>query len=150
MSGGDGGGEGDGSDGTRSWRDELASLMEDTGIRYIDADDGDLRADLGIVDGFKASNDQEAEKESLSEQLKGFLAASGEMLRELGRGCWDIAQQQSIVTEDSYIVKKIRGPCSVISARLEFLNEFLPEDRDPKHSWPVVIFVFFLTIAGMV
>ncbi|KAK1283112.1 hypothetical protein QJS10_CPB21g01206 [Acorus calamus] len=150
MSGGNGGSDGDGSDGTRSWRDELASLMEDTGIRYIDADDGDLRADLGIVDGFKASDDQEeAEKESLSEQLKGFLAASGEMLRELGRGCWDIAQQQSIVTEDSYIVKKIRGPCSVISARLEFLNEFLPEDRDPKHSWPVVIFVFFLAIAGI-
>ncbi|KAL0283081.1 UNVERIFIED_CONTAM: hypothetical protein Sradi_7241000 [Sesamum radiatum] len=52
------------------------------------------------------------------------------MVVELGRGCRDVLQQ-TVLTEDSYIVKKTKGPLAEVSETLRFLNEFLPEDRDP-------------------
>lgn len=73
--------------------------------------------------------------------------AWGEMVFELGKGCKDIVVQ-NYLTEDSYAVRKLRGPVAKVSGRLRYLNEYLPEDRDPFHAWSVIILVFFLAFAG--
>ncbi|KAG8376521.1 hypothetical protein BUALT_Bualt09G0072000 [Buddleja alternifolia] len=128
---------------SKSWRDELASLVEDTGIRFT-GDSIELPATEFTV---KPPSEAAAEAtESLKDQIKGFAEAWGEMVLELGRGCRDVVQQ-TILTEDSYIVKKTRGPLAEVSEKLRFLNEFLPEDRDPVHVWPVIFFVFILALA---
>lgn len=125
--------------GSRSWTEELASLVEDTGIRYP----GDVAAE-----GFDGGEEEAAAAaESLKDQVKGFLKASAEMLGELGRGCRDVAVQ-SLGKEDSFVVRKLGGPWKLVSGRLSFLNEYLPEDRDPVHAWPVVISVFLIAFAG--
>ncbi|KAL3839627.1 hypothetical protein ACJIZ3_024218 [Penstemon smallii] len=126
---------------SKSWRDELASLVEDTGIRFNGESIGDA---LTVTDSSEAA--EEAEAESLKEQIKGFAKAWGEMVVELGRGCRDVVQQ-TVLTEDSYIVKKTRGSLTEVSERLRFLNEYLPEDRDPVHVWPVILFVFVVALA---
>lgn len=136
--------------GSRTWRDELASLVEDTGIRFSGESIGISEPTLDakgsdFVSGEVASG--ELELESFKEQVTGFLKSWGEMLLDLGRGCKDIVQQ-SIVTEDSFIVQKLSKPVAKISDRLKFLNEFLPEDRDPVHAWPVIFFVVILALAG--
>ncbi|XXG81139.1 hypothetical protein AAC387_Pa09g1841 [Persea americana] len=125
--------------GSRSWTEELASLVEDTGIRYP----GDV-----AVEGFDGGEEAAAAAaaESLKDQVKGFLKASVEMLGELGRGCRDVAVQ-SLGKEDSFVVRKLGGPWKLVSGRLSFLNEYLPEDRDPVHAWPVVISVFLIAFA---
>ncbi|XP_021899430.1 uncharacterized protein LOC110815792 isoform X2 [Carica papaya] len=135
--------------GSRTWRDELASLVEDTGIRFSGESIGISEPTLDakgsdFVSGEVASG--ELELESFKEQVTGFLKSWGEMLLDLGRGCKDIVQQ-SIVTEDSFIVQKLSKPVAKISDRLKFLNEFLPEDRDPVHAWPVIFFVVILALA---
>ena len=56
--------------------------------------------------------------------------------------------QQSLLTEDSYVMQKIRGPCEKVSGSLRFMNDYLPEDRDPVHAWPVIFFVSLLTLTG--
>ncbi|KAI3473252.1 hypothetical protein Pfo_030544 [Paulownia fortunei] len=126
---------------SKSWRDELASLVEDTGIRF----NGDSINVLAPELSGKPPSAEE-EKESLKDQIKGFAKAWGELVVELGRGCRDVVQQ-TILTEDSYIVKKTKGPLAEVSEKLRFLNEFLPEDRDPVHVWPVIFFVFIVALA---
>ncbi|KAI3474677.1 hypothetical protein Pfo_029862 [Paulownia fortunei] len=126
---------------SKSWRDELASLVEDTGIRF----NGDSINVLAPELSGKPPSAEE-EKESLKDQIKGFAKAWGELVVELGRGCRDVVQQ-TILTEDSYIVKKTKGPLAEVSEKLRFLNDFLPEDRDPVHVWPVIFFVFILALA---
>lgn len=136
--------------GSRSWREELASLVEDTGIRF----NGQV---IGISTPafetkkfeFESPGDEStAESESLKDQIKGFAKAWGEMVVELGRGCKDVVQQ-SLLTEDSYLVKKTRGPLAEVSEKLRFFNEYLPEDRDPTQAWLVIFFVFILALAGI-
>lgn len=127
--------------GSRSWTEELASLVEDTGIRYP----VDVAAGIA-AEGFDGG-EEAAAAESLKDQVKGFLKASAEMLGELGRGCRDVAVQ-SLGKEDSFVVRKLGGPWKLVSGRLSFLNEYLPEDRDPVHAWPVVISVFLIAFAG--
>lgn len=125
-----------------TWQQELASLVEDAGIRYGDS----------IVSTPKrkaVENEPVIEKESLKDQVTGFLTSWGEMLLELGKGCKDILQQ-TVITEDSFIVQKLGGPVAKVAGRLRFLNEFLPEDRDPVHTWPVVFFVFILSLSGII
>lgn len=129
--------------GSRSWREELASLVEDTGIRYP----GDVAAEMA-AEGFDGGEEAAAAAESLKDQVKGFLKASAEMLGELGRGCRDVAVQ-SLGNEDSFVLRKLGGPWKLVSGRLSFLNEYLPEDRDPVHAWPVVISVFLIAFAGV-
>lgn len=132
----------------RSWREELASLVEDTGIRFH----GEV---IGISTpafetkkfGFESTgNDTSAEPESFKDQIKGFAKAWGEMVVEFGRGCKDVLQQ-TLLTDDSYIVKKTRGPLAEVSQRLGFFSEYLPEDRDPVHAWLVIFSVFVLALA---
>lgn len=88
------------------------------------------------------------EQENLKEQVTGFLKSWCELVQELGRGCRDVLQQ-TVVTEDSLIVQKLGGSAAKVSGRLRFLNEFLPEDRDPVHVWPVIFFVFILAFSGI-
>ncbi|KAK9154127.1 hypothetical protein Sjap_001607 [Stephania japonica] len=135
----------------KSWQEELASLVEDTGVEYsgdaaASAEVG-LKSDgfVGFVD-FVGGGDEVVEKESVGDQIRGFLMASVEMIGELAKGCRDVVLQ-SLGHEDSYVVRKFGGHWGKVSKRLRFLNEFLPEDRDPAHAWPVVFFVFVMALA---
>ncbi|CAA7389463.1 unnamed protein product [Spirodela intermedia] len=51
--------------------------------------------------------------------------------------------------EDSHVGRNMRSACVFAAARLGFLNEYLPEDRDPVHAWPVIIFVSFLALTAL-
>ncbi|XP_015899423.3 uncharacterized protein LOC107403576 isoform X2 [Ziziphus jujuba] len=145
--------------GLDSWHDELASLVDDTGIRYADdpirlsTPSFEARTAAEYVSRETARNDDGSgqsvgEEESLKDQVKGFVIAWGEIVLEFGRGCRDIAQQ-TLLTEESYIVRKLRNPCARASAKLRCLNEYLPEDRDPAHAWSVIFFVFVLALAAI-
>ncbi|XP_044482231.1 uncharacterized protein LOC123208771 [Mangifera indica] len=125
-----------------TWREELASLVEDTEIRYVG------EPVISTTTRKPVENEREIENENLKDQVTGFLKSWGEMLLELGKGCRDILQQ-TVITEDSFIVQKLGGPVAKVSGRLRFLNEFLPEDRDPVHAWPVVFFVFILALSAL-
>lgn len=125
--------------GANTWTEELASLVEDTGIHYAGEPEISARPRKSVKD------EPELEKENLKDQVTAFLKSWGEMLLELGKGCKDILQQ-TVVTEDSFVVQKLGGPVAKVSGRLRFLNDFLPEDRDPIHAWPVVFFVFILAL----
>nr|DAD27928.1 TPA_asm: hypothetical protein HUJ06_029396 [Nelumbo nucifera] len=136
---------------SKSWSEELASLVEDTGIRYTDDGIGTAptagekkRTDFTSSEGLGGDA---AEVESFKDQVKGFLKAVAEMLHELARGCRDIVQQ-TLGNEASFIAERVAGPWAKVSNRLRFMNELLPEDRDPAHAWPVVFFVFILALAG--
>ncbi|KAI4322227.1 hypothetical protein L6164_021938 [Bauhinia variegata] len=92
----------------------------------------------------------------LKECITEFMKGAAEMSVELGKGCRDIVKQ-SLVNEDSFIVRKfgrdsyvakrIRGPCEKFLGKLSFFNEFLPEDKDPLHAWSVIFFVALLAFA---
>lgn len=127
--------------GANTWTEELASLVEDTGIHYAGEPEISARPRKSVRD------EPELEKENLKDQVTAFLKSWGEMLLELGKGCKDILRQ-TVVTEDSFVVQKLGGPVAKVSGRLRFLNDFLPEDRDPIHAWPVVFFVFILALCG--
>lgn len=135
-----------------TWHEELATLVGDTGIRYpngdpIDShDNGQLQ---GVkTEGFLAYEEEKIVEESWMDQIKGFVESTAEMMRELGRGCWDIAKQSVQGVEESELVKKMRGPVSEAMEKLSFLNEFLPEDKEPAQAWPVVISVFLIAFIG--
>lgn len=139
--------------GLNSWRDELASLVDDTGIRYADdpisVSKPSFEARTAEYVSREAHNDDgSGQSESLKDQVKGFAIAWGEIILEFGRGCRDIVKQ-TLLAQDSYIVRKLQKPCARASAKLRCLNEFLPEDRDPAHAWSVIFFVLILALAGM-
>lgn len=119
-----------------SWRDELATLVGDDGAAFLD-DGAPAEGPAGGGGG-----------EGWKEQAKEFLSAAAELAAELGRGCRDIARQSLASEELSAAVKRLAGPCAAVSRRLRFLNEYLPEDKDPVHAWPVVVFVFLLALSG--
>ena len=126
--------------------------MEDTGIMYTGEPIGvsslpPFNATKSTAAAVVESDHETEPPESFKEQLTEFLKSWCEMLLELGRGCRDILQQ-TVVTEDSFIVQKLGEPVAKVSGRLRFLNEFLPEDRDPIHAWPVIFFVFILALSG--
>lgn len=126
-----------------TWRDQLASLVEDSGMRYTGEPIISTRPTKTVDD------DTEVGKESFKDQVTGFLKSWGEMLLDLGKGCKDIIQQ-TVITEDSFIVQKVGGPVAKVSGRLRFMNEFLPEDRDPAHAWPVILVVLILALSGII
>jgi hypothetical protein len=129
--------------GTTWWSEELASLMENP-----------IQETTPSTTSFEVRKSEElvtesvGGEESLKEHAVGFLMAWCEILMELGRGCRDILQQ-NFFNQDSYVVKKFSGPFSKVSKRLSFLNDFLPEDRDPVHAWSIVLTVFLLAFAGL-
>ncbi|CAM8913663.1 unnamed protein product [Rhodiola kirilowii] len=132
----------------KTWQEELASLVEDTGIVYTVDVDGEMvpvkpeerRREVLVEESGSGV------EESLKEQVEGFVKAWGELIVELGKGCVDILRQ-NFVTDDCYVVQKLRKPCAKVSGKLRILNEFLPEDRDPVLAWPVVLFVFILALS---
>ncbi|KAJ6792199.1 Uncharacterized protein M6B38_240450 [Iris pallida] len=131
-----------------TWQEELASLVQDTGIRYPAGDiPPDPAADL--IYGYREAEEDSGSvhEESFKEQAKGFLKASGELAMELGRGCRDILVQSLDGAEESYVVRKLRGPSKVVAEKLDFLNDYLPEDRDLVQSWMVVISVFLVAVS---
>lgn len=80
-------------------------------------------------------------------QVAEFAKGAAEMSMELGKGVRDVVKQ-SMLKEDSLIVKKLKGPCVRICGKLKFLNEYLPEDRDPVHVWTVIACVWVFALAG--
>ncbi|KAF7119278.1 hypothetical protein RHSIM_Rhsim13G0092400 [Rhododendron simsii] len=75
-----------------------------------------------------------------------FAKGLAEMSVEFGRGVRDVVRQ-SLLAKDSYFVRNFGEPCAKACERLRFLNEYLPEDRDPVHSWTVVFFVAVVALA---
>ncbi|XP_047316487.1 uncharacterized protein LOC124920118 [Impatiens glandulifera] len=140
-----------------SWRDEIMSLVEeDSGVIFTDESmeisNPNLEAEIsrftvGLGLGTTNMLDGESvETESFKDQVKGFARAWGEIVLELGKGVKDIVQQ-TLLTDDSYVVLKLKKPIAKASSRLRFFNDYLPEDRDPVHSWSVIFCVFFLALA---
>ena len=105
------------------------------------------REPIGVSSAYTVSGSSVVKSESLKDQVKGFAMARGEIVVELGSGCKDIVQQ-SLRSEDSYVGRTLQKPCVKVFGRLKYLNEFLLEDHDPAHSWPVIFFVFVLALAG--
>ncbi|KAG2403041.1 uncharacterized protein HKW66_Vig0246890 [Vigna angularis] len=135
--------------GRDTWTEELASLIEDSGVRYGGDPNASSATSFEVRRSVYAPQSEWVESgESLKEQALGFVMAWCEILLELGRGFRDILRQ-NLMNEDSYVVRKFGGPCSKVSKRLRFLNDFLPEDRDPVHAWSIVFFVFILALAGL-
>ncbi|KAF7818585.1 Alpha/Beta hydrolase fold [Senna tora] len=136
-----------------SWRDELSSFLDGSGVRYTgDPMESSTTSFQMRRSEYVASEsltvESEGSGESFKDQAMGFVMAWCEILMELGRGCRDIVQQ-NLMNENSYVVKKLGGPCAKASKRLRFLNDFLPEDRDPLQAWSVVFFVFILALAAI-
>ncbi|KAI4300242.1 hypothetical protein L6164_033639 [Bauhinia variegata] len=136
-----------------SWRDELASLMNDPGVRYtgdpmeIPTTSFEMRRSE-YVPSESLKIEPEGSGESFKDQAMGFVMAWCEILMELARGCRDILQQ-NFMNEDSYVVRKLGGPCAKVYKRLRFLNDYLPEDRDPVQAWSIVFSVFIIALAAI-
>ncbi|KAG8387724.1 hypothetical protein BUALT_Bualt02G0051200 [Buddleja alternifolia] len=81
-------------------------------------------------------------------QVAEFAKGAAEMSVEFGKGVRDVLRQ-SILREDSIIMRKFKGPCVKICGKLRFLNEYLPEDRDPVHAWTVVACVCIFALAAL-
>ncbi|KAH6810422.1 alpha/beta-Hydrolases superfamily protein [Perilla frutescens var. frutescens] len=79
-------------------------------------------------------------------QVTEFAKGAAEMSVEFGKGVRDVVNQ-TVLREDSVIVKKLKGPCHKILGKLRFLNDYLPEDRDPVHAWTVIVCVWILALA---
>ncbi|XP_010553013.1 PREDICTED: uncharacterized protein LOC104823242 isoform X2 [Tarenaya hassleriana] len=133
--------------GVPTWQDELASLV-DTALQYDGARLGQLAAESGSKRSGFGSVDGSQPVESLKDQMAGFMKSWGEMLLDLGKGCKDILQQ-TVVNEESFVMQKLSKPAAKVKKKLRFLNEFLPEDRDPVHAWPVIFFVFLLALTAL-
>lgn len=147
---------------TMTWEDEMMSLVDDAWFRYPDAigdaavaasseeRDAMDRSDRASASEFQETSKEEAVvlSETVRDQVGGFLRATGELVAELSRGCWDIMLQSLAAAQNTFVGKKMKGKCVSASRKLGFLNEFLPEDRDPTHAWSVVICVFSLSLMG--
>ena len=149
--------------------DDRARLVADTGFRYQYLDDNGIvrvAEEYGGDEVFYNANGELQEPgerlkvisgqveappaaESLKDMMECFFKASGELAMELGISCREIGRRRFGGLEDSPLLKNLRRGCVYAAARLDFLNEYLPEDRDPKHAWPVIIFVFLLAIIGI-
>ncbi|KAK3027344.1 hypothetical protein RJ639_041585 [Escallonia herrerae] len=64
-------------------------------------------------------------------------------IRKLERG------EDEGVTEEDEAKKRSMRDTDMHKRRLRFLNEYLPEDRDPTHSWSVVLVMLFLAVASI-
>ncbi|XP_028551921.1 uncharacterized protein LOC110100829 [Dendrobium catenatum] len=141
-------------EGSMTWQEELASLVGESGVQYsaiggeVEGNASDLNGSV-VGEGYYRHEDGIVPEESMKDQLKGFLKASVEMMQDFGRGCRDILQQSLTGVEDSYVAKRLRGPWGVVSRRFGFLNDYLPEDRDPMHSWLVIICVFLVALLAL-
>ncbi|KAI4378747.1 hypothetical protein MLD38_016184 [Melastoma candidum] len=142
-----------------SWHDDLASLLDDASAAPYAVDSFDLSvnrsrrresSNLSFSRPVLLPEDvAEGRVEGYGEQAKEFARAWCEIVWELGKAFGDVARQ-SVVTDDSFVVKKVGRPCAeVVSGKLRLLNEYLPEDKDPAHAWPVVLLVFLLALLAL-
>lgn len=130
-----------------TWTEELTRLVDDNGPRSYDSRaTSDVPAQEEAAAAAAAVGKGEVE-ESWKFHMVEFAKGFGEMSLEFGKGVRDVVKQ-SILREDSVIVKKLRGPCQKACGKLRFLNEYLPEDRDPVHAWSVILLVSFLAFVG--
>ncbi|KAF3454167.1 hypothetical protein FNV43_RR04614 [Rhamnella rubrinervis] len=135
------------TDRRRPWRPN--DLVDDA-VRIPYA--GTVGADMNSGNGNAGGS------ETLKDHVTEFLKAAAEISVAFGKGCCDIVKQSlwnpdSFLVrkfgKDSYIGRKLRGPCRRLRRELRFFNEFLPEDKDPVHSWSVIFFVAVLAFAAL-
>ncbi|KAI4364275.1 hypothetical protein MLD38_020389 [Melastoma candidum] len=141
-----------------SWHDDLASLLDDASAAPYAVHSFDLSVNRSRRwESSKPSSRPvlhhkdvpEGRVEGYGELAKEFARAWCEMVWELGKAFGDVARQ-NVVTDDSFVVKKVGRPCAeVVSGKLRLLNEYLPEDKDPAHAWPVVLLVFLLALLAL-
>ncbi|XP_050369603.1 uncharacterized protein LOC126787745 [Argentina anserina] len=95
--------------------------------------------------------------EGVGEHVREFAAAAAEMAVAFGKGCRDIARQSlgnrdSAVArsfekvKESYIGKRMKK----LGVKLTFMNEYLPEDKEPLHAWSVILFVAVLALTVLI
>lgn len=100
------------------------------------------------MDGNVIGGGGRGEAEDWKYHAAEFAKGVAEMSVEFGRGVRDVVKQ-SLLTKDSYFMRNIGEPCVKFCERLRFLNEYLPEDRNPVHSWSVILFVAVVAIAAL-
>ncbi|KAK3147576.1 hypothetical protein QOZ80_3BG0284080 [Eleusine coracana subsp. coracana] len=133
---------------TMTWHEELSTLV-DTGISLPGAgvDAAPPAVNVGPV-GAGWYGDEEGVKaeEGWAQQARGFAESTAEMLLELGRGLWDVGAQSLASAEDTELARRLRRQAAATGKRLSFMNEYLPEERDPVRCWVVVAAVAFVTL----
>ncbi|KAM1553661.1 hypothetical protein ACFX12_006544 [Malus domestica] len=115
------------------------------------------RAVYGAVLGGVAMGPNASEPvppETLGGLVREFSKAAAEMAVEFGKGCRDIVRQSlgnrdSVLrrslgkVRESYLGKRVTR----LRGKLQFVNEYLPEDKDPIHAWSVIVLVSLLAFA---
>ncbi|GMH11249.1 hypothetical protein Nepgr_013090 [Nepenthes gracilis] len=123
------------TDERKTWQQELASLVDYTGTMSFDEVDNSNGSSAGAAANVR---------ETISEFSKGAV----EMSVELVRSFVEIVKQ-SLGDKNSFVVRKFGKPCGKICGKLRFLNDYLPEDRDPVHSWGVIFSVFVVAFLAL-
>ncbi|XP_020176564.1 uncharacterized protein [Aegilops tauschii subsp. strangulata] len=134
---------------TMTWHEELATLVGDTGVRLPAVAGGAAPAPnsaAAVGGGWYGEEEEGKVEEGWAQQARGFAESTAEMLRELGLGVWDVAAQSLAGAEDSELARRLRRPAAAAGKRLSFMNEYLPEDRDPVRCWVVVAAVAFVAL----
>jgi hypothetical protein len=133
-----------------TWHEELSTLA-DTAVSLPGAgvDAAPAPAKVAAV-GAGWYGDEEGVKaqEGWAQQARGFAESTAEMLVELGRGLWDVGAQSLASAEDTELARRLRRQAATTGKRLSFMNEYLPEERDPVRCWVVVAVVAFVTLLG--
>ncbi|KAM0924233.1 hypothetical protein ACQ4PT_005008 [Festuca glaucescens] len=125
---------------TMTWHEELATLVGDA------APAAAVNSAAGGRGWYGEEDEEGKPEEGWAQQAKGFAQSTAEMLRELGLGVWDVAAQSLAGAEDSELARRLRRPAAAAGKRLSFMNEYLPEDRDPVRCWAVVAAVAFVAL----
>lgn len=94
---------------------------------------------------------------TLKDHATEFLRAVAEITVAFGKGCCDIVRQ-SVGNDDSFLVRnlgrdsylgrRLSGPCRRLRRKLTSFNDYLPEDKDPARCWSVIFFVAAVAFAG--
>jgi hypothetical protein len=135
---------------TMTWHEDLATLVGDTDVHLTGAG-GHTPAPANVAAagaGWYGEEEEVRAEEGWAQQAKGFAESTAEMLRELGRGLWDVAAQSLAGAEDSELGRRLRKRAAATGERLSFMNEYLPEERDPVRCWLIVAAVSFVTLLG--
>ncbi|XP_062210879.1 uncharacterized protein LOC133912248 [Phragmites australis] len=131
---------------TMTWHEELATLAGETGVPLPGAGVAAPAAKVAAVGAGWLGEEEGREEEGWAQQVRGFAESTAEMLLVLGRGLWDIAAQSLASAEDSELARRLRRRAAAAGKRLSFMNEYLPEERDPVRCWLVVAAVAFVTL----
>ncbi|KAL6967320.1 hypothetical protein U1Q18_033131 [Sarracenia purpurea var. burkii] len=123
--------------------------MDGNGIPYAGAGiGGAVPEQAGFGFGGATGGNAGGQSEDWKYHAMEFAKGLAEISVDFGRGCRDVVKQ-SVLTKDSYLMRKFGEPCAKVCAKLRFLNEYLPEDRDPAHAWTVIFFVSVVALAAL-